>query len=116
MAAATAPWAALAGARHELAAAVRAWGDDTGGELRNIRALLSNLGKILWPEAVGQWKGVSMSALVNPKKVRIPYFKACRIVHPDKNREAPAGQQYIASEVFQALNKAWAVFEEKELK
>lgn len=105
----------LDASRQKLEAEVKAWGYDAAGEVRNIRALLSNLGKILWEEAKPQWKGVSMSALVDAKKVRIPYFKACRIVHPDKNRDTNPDQEYIASEVFQALNKAWATFEEKEL-
>jgi len=105
----------LDGARHRHESEVKSWGYDSAGEVRNIRALLSNLDKILWPAAKGSWKGVGMSALVNPKKVRIPYFKACRIVHPDKNEGAPSDQQYIATEVFQALNKAWDKFEKAEL-
>ena len=105
----------LDGARQRHQAEVKSWGYDGAGEVRNIRALLSNLDKILWPSAKGSWKGVGMSALVDPKKVRIPYFKACRIVHPDKNESAPPDQQYIATEVFQALNKAWEKFEKAEL-
>lgn len=105
----------LDGARKQHQAAIKAWGYDSAGEVRNVRALLSNLDKILWADAKSSWKGVGMSALVDPKKVRIPYFKACRIVHPDKNESAGPNQQYIASEVFQALNKAWEKFEKVEL-
>jgi hypothetical protein len=113
--AASAQASAISEARKRHMADIKAWGYDGAGEVRNVRALLSNLDKILWREAKASWQGVGMSALVNPKKVRIPYFKACRIVHPDKNEGKTVDQQYVASEVFQALNKAWEAFEKSEL-
>ena len=58
---------------------VNAW--QTGKE-SNLRALLSSLDLILWPEA--GWKKVNMSELVVVTRVKIIYMKAIAKVHPDK--------------------------------
>ena len=60
-------------------AKVMAW--QTGKE-SNIRALLSSLDLILWPEA--GWTKVNMAQLVVVNKVKIVYMKAIAKVHPDK--------------------------------
>ena len=52
------------------------------GKESNIRALLSSLDLILWPEA--GWKKVGMAELVMVNKVKIVYMKAIAKVHPDK--------------------------------
>jgi hypothetical protein len=52
------------------------------GKESNIRALLSSLDLILWPEA--GWKKVGMAELVMVNKVKIVYMKAISKVHPDK--------------------------------
>ena len=52
------------------------------GKESNLRALLSSLDLILWPEA--GWKKVSMAELVLVNKVKIVYQKAIAKVHPDK--------------------------------
>jgi hypothetical protein len=52
------------------------------GKESNLRALLSSLDLILWPEA--GWKKVNMAELVVVNKVKIVYQKAIAKVHPDK--------------------------------
>lgn len=52
------------------------------GKESNLRALLSSLDSILWPEA--GWKKVNMAELVIANKVKITYMKAIAKVHPDK--------------------------------
>ena len=52
------------------------------GKESNLRALLSSLDLILWPEA--GWKKVGMAELVVVNKVKIVYQKAIAKVHPDK--------------------------------
>jgi hypothetical protein len=60
-------------------ARVVAW---KGGKADNLRALLSSLELVLWPEA--QWKKIGMAELVLPNKVKIQYMKGIAKVHPDK--------------------------------
>jgi hypothetical protein len=58
---------------------VAAW---KGGKADNLRALLSSLELVLWPEA--EWKKIGMAELVLPNKVKIQYMKGIAKVHPDK--------------------------------
>ena len=58
---------------------VTAW---KGGKADNLRALLSSLELVLWPEA--EWKKIGMAELVLPNKVKIQYMKGIAKVHPDK--------------------------------
>jgi hypothetical protein len=60
-------------------ARVAAW---KGGKADNLRALLSSLDMVLWPEA--EWKKIGMAELVLPNKVKIQYMKGIAKVHPDK--------------------------------
>ena len=53
-----------------------------GGKADNLRALLSSLEIVLWPEA--EWKKIGMAELVLPNKVKIQYMKGIAKVHPDK--------------------------------
>ncbi|KAL9105397.1 MAG: hypothetical protein Q9227_009415, partial [Pyrenula ochraceoflavens] len=55
-----------------------------GGKADNLRALLSSLDKVLWPEA--GWKNISMADLVLPGKVKVQYMKGIAKVHPDKEK------------------------------
>jgi hypothetical protein len=59
------------------------------GKELNIRALLSSLDLILWPEA--GWKKVGMAELVMVNKVKIVYMKAIAKVHPDKVKSLDLG-------------------------
>lgn len=52
------------------------------GKERNLRALLSSLDNILWSGV--QWKSVTMTDLLDPKRCKITYMKAIAKVHPDK--------------------------------
>jgi UBA/TS-N domain len=52
------------------------------GKADNLRALLSSLDTVLWPEA--GWKKIGMAELVLPTKVKILYMKGIAKVHPDK--------------------------------
>merc|ERR1740130_2212828 len=48
---------------------------------KNLRALLASLHEIAPPCS---WKAVGMGELIDPKKVKKWYHKACLAVHPDK--------------------------------
>lgn len=63
-------------------ARIAAW---RNGKQDNLRALLSSLENVLWPEA--QWKKINMSELLLPNKVKIQYMKGISKVHPDKVSE-----------------------------
>ena len=63
---------------------VSAW---QNGKESNLRALLSSLDLILWPEA--GWKKIGMAELVVVNKVKIVYQKAIAKVHPDKVHPLP---------------------------
>ena len=68
-------------------ARVSAW---KGGKADNLRALLSSLDMVLWPEA--QWKKIGMAELVLPAKVKVQYMKGIAKVHPDKVSSDSGGQ------------------------
>jgi hypothetical protein len=53
-----------------------------GGKADNLRALLSSLDTVLWPEA--GWKKIGMAELVLPTKVKVQYMRGIAKVHPDK--------------------------------
>lgn len=52
------------------------------GKEENIRALISSLDSVLWPEL--GWKNVGLGQLITPQQVKIAYMKAVAKVHPDK--------------------------------
>lgn len=80
-----------------------------GSKADNLRALLSSLDLVLWPEA--GWKKISMADLVLPNKVKIQYMKGIAKVHPDKiSIKATTEQKMIAGAVFSTLNEAWDKF------
>ncbi|KAI8884621.1 hypothetical protein K501DRAFT_217284 [Backusella circina FSU 941] len=79
------------------------------GKERNLRALLSSLDSILWPGV--QWKSVTMTDLLEPKRCKITYMKAIAKVHPDKlPSSATVEQRLLASSIFTCLNQAWDLF------
>ncbi|KAF7325906.1 UBA domain-containing protein 7 [Mycena kentingensis (nom. inval.)] len=81
-----------------------------GGKETNIRALLSSLDTILWPELGLQASG--MKDLVTPGQVKIRYVKAIAKLHPDKLNagNTTLEQRMLANGVFGALNEAWNAF------
>ncbi|KAG2195689.1 hypothetical protein INT47_012910 [Mucor saturninus] len=79
------------------------------GKDRNLRSLLGSLQLILWPGV--QWKSVTMSELLEPRKCKITYMKAIAKVHPDKlPANATVEQRMLASGIFTTLNQAWDLF------
>ncbi|KAI9888368.1 MAG: hypothetical protein M1814_000529 [Vezdaea aestivalis] len=83
-----------------------------GGKADNLRALLSSLDTVLWPEAT--WKKIGMAELVLPGKVKIHYMKGIAKVHPDKiPTTATTEQRMISAAVFSVLNEAWDKFKKE---
>ncbi|ERM96466.1 hypothetical protein AMTR_s00001p00256830 [Amborella trichopoda] len=69
--------------RHRIAetldSAIRQW---TYGKEGNLRALLSSLQYVLWPEC--GWQPVPLTDLITAVSVKKVYVKATLFVHPDK--------------------------------
>uniref|UniRef100_A0A0N4ZJC5 Protein kinase domain-containing protein n=1 Tax=Parastrongyloides trichosuri TaxID=131310 RepID=A0A0N4ZJC5_PARTI len=80
----------------------------TSGKERNIRALLASLNNILW-EGASTYKQPSMGDLLDPSQVKKCYYKACLVVHPDKQTGTP--NEDLAKAIFTELNDAWSAFE-----
>ena len=95
-----------------LDAEVRRW---SAGKEGNLRALLSTLHLMLWPEC--NWKVVSLTDLITGPSVKKAYQKAILCVHPDKVQQKGANvqQKYIAEKVFDLLKDAYAKFNSNEL-
>ena len=79
------------------------------GKEGNLRALLSSLEKVLWADS--NWKPVSASDLVVPKKVRMIYMRAVARTHPDKiGSNASTEIKMTSQAVFIAVQDAWDIF------
>mmetsp|Transcript_12979 Transcript_12979/g.41144 ORF Transcript_12979/g.41144 Transcript_12979/m.41144 type:complete len:261 (+) Transcript_12979:174-956(+) len=76
---------------------------------KNIRALLADMDKVMWPEA--NWQPISIADLIQPGKVKKAYYRASRYVHPDKLVGLTCEQRFIGQTVFDALSQAYAEFE-----
>ncbi|TVU20938.1 hypothetical protein EJB05_30544, partial [Eragrostis curvula] len=76
------------------------------GKEGNLRALLSTLQYILWPEC--GWRPISLTDLITAASVKKEYRKATLCIHPDKVQQKGANlqQKYIAEKVFDLL-KVW---------
>lgn len=85
------------------------------GKEGNLRALLSTLQYILWPES--GWQPVSLTDVITAASVKKVYRKATLCVHPDKVQQkgATIQQKYIAEKVFDLLKEAWNKFNSEEL-
>lgn len=86
------------------------------GKEGNLRALLSSLQQVLWPEC--GWKPVSLTDLITYSQVKLVYKKATLCVHPDKvqAKGANSEQKYVAEKVFDLLKEAWNKFSKEELR
>ncbi|XP_030455040.2 auxilin-related protein 2 [Syzygium oleosum] len=86
------------------------------GKEGNMRALLSSLQQVLWPES--GWEPVSLTDLITSTSVKQVYRKATLRVHPDKVQQKGASlhQKYTAEKVFDILKEAWKKFEAEELR
>jgi len=102
--------------RHRFAetldADIKRW---AAGKEGNLRALLSTLQYVLWPEA--GWQPVSLTDIIVGSSVKKVYRKATLCVHPDKVQQkgATIQQKYIAEKVFDLLKEAWNKFNSEEL-
>ncbi|CAH8328666.1 unnamed protein product [Eruca vesicaria subsp. sativa] len=83
-----------------LDAEIKRWG---AGKEGNLRALLSTLQYVLWPEC--GWQPVSLTDLITGASVKKFYRKATLCIHPDKVQQKGANlqQKYIAEKVFDML-------------
>ncbi|KAI8619994.1 hypothetical protein BC830DRAFT_1101159 [Chytriomyces sp. MP71] len=92
--------------KEDVEARIESW---KRGKEANIRALLSSLDTILWPDL--NWNTINLSELITPQQVKVRYMKAVAKVHPDKLKQGTTVEQkLIANEVFAVLNKAWDAF------
>ncbi|KAJ7957058.1 Auxilin-related protein 1 [Quillaja saponaria] len=85
------------------------------GKEGNLRAILSTLQYVLWPEC--GWQPVSLTDLITAASVKKVYRKATLCIHPDKVQQKGANlqQKYIAEKVFDLLKEAWNKFNSEEL-
>lgn len=85
------------------------------GKEGNMRALLSSLQLVLWPEC--GWEPVSLTDLITSGSVKKVYMKAILCVHPDKVQQKGASleQKFAAEKVFDILQEAWKKFGKEEL-
>ncbi|XP_023760052.1 auxilin-related protein 2 isoform X1 [Lactuca sativa] len=85
------------------------------GREGNLRALLSSLQYVLWPEC--GWQAVSLTDLITGANVKKAYRKATLCIHPDKVQQkgATLQQKYVAEKVFDILKEAWNKFNSEEL-
>lgn len=103
--------------RRKLAASlddnIKRW---AAGKEGNLRALLSSLQDVLWPDC--GWRAVSLTDLITSVSVKKVYQKATLCVHPDKVQQKGANlkQKYIAEKVFDILKEAWNKFNAEELR
>lgn len=92
---------------------LKEWAEESNGSKKNIRILLSTLQDVLWSDA--KWEPVSMAKLIDPRRAKISFMKACTIVHPDKQNTMDNTQRYVAKEVFFYLETAFRHLQETEL-
>ncbi|MCO5553876.1 hypothetical protein L7F22_007402 [Adiantum nelumboides] len=95
-----------------LDAEIKRW---AAGKEGNLRALLSTLQYVLWPEC--GWQAVSLTDLITAAAVKKVYRKATLCIHPDKVQQkgATIQQKYISEKVFDLLKEAWNKFNSEEL-
>ncbi|KAH9605480.1 hypothetical protein KSS87_003918 [Heliosperma pusillum] len=81
------------------------------GKEGNLRALLSTLQYVLWPEC--GWQPVSLTDLIVGAQVKKVYRKATLCIHPDKVQQkgATLQQKYVAEKVFDLLKVSNMKFE-----
>ncbi|XP_071717807.1 auxilin-related protein 1-like [Rutidosis leptorrhynchoides] len=87
----------------------------SAGKEGNLRAMLSTLQYVLWPEC--GWQPISLTDLITGANVKKAYRKATLCIHPDKVQQKGANlqQKYVAEKVFDLLKEAWNKFNSEEL-
>ncbi|XP_055832857.1 auxilin-related protein 2-like isoform X2 [Solanum dulcamara] len=78
------------------------------GKEGNLRALLSTMQYVLWPEC--GWQPVSLTDLITGASVKKVYRKATLCIHPDKVQQkgATLQQKYVAEKVFDMLKSFYS--------
>ena len=85
------------------------WSHEDSGKLRDVRALLSTMQKVLWPES--GWDACSLGELMlSEAAVKKCWRKAVILCHPDRHQNSSAEQQYRADRIFGAVNDAFKIF------
>ncbi|VEU43220.1 unnamed protein product [Pseudo-nitzschia multistriata] len=97
--------------RAQLEPKIKAWSEEHGKK-KQLQALLGSLHTILWPGT--KWKPISIGDILQPAKVKKFYFKATLVVHPDKTRDLPAEQRFLAKRIFDALTQAKTIWDESQ--
>ncbi|KAK8936139.1 Auxilin-related protein 2 [Platanthera zijinensis] len=97
----------------ELDNEIKQW---AAGREGNLRALLSTLHDILWPEC--GWQPISLGNLMTSSAVKKAYGKAALCIHPDKVQQKRSNlrQKYVAEKVFYLLTEALNKFSSEEIK
>ena len=91
----------------ELEDLIKKW-SGKNNQRNNIRALLCTIQEVAWQGS--GWATVSLSDLMDPKRIKVNYFKAMTKFHPDKNSGGDYRQRYICERVTNELNAAWDEF------
>jgi hypothetical protein len=94
--------------RKNLEPRIKVWSEEHGKK-KQLRALLASLHTILWPGA--DWKLISIGDVLDDGQVKRQYFKATRVVHPDKTHHLDAEKRFLAKRVFDALSQAKTEFD-----
>lgn len=97
----------------QLSSEFDAWARTPDGQAyKDIKVLISTMHTVAGPES--SWKEVPLSELLGgPAAIKKAYRKAILVVHPDKQKDAPAEQQVRADRIFTALNEAFKISDEK---
>lgn len=91
---------------------LKAWEFEDGHSRRNVRTLIGKLPAVLPAEITNNpkinWKPIPIAKLLTDGQLKRGYFKAIRVVHPDKSsqRGDSIEAQVICDYVFQALDRA----------
>lgn len=94
-------------------ARLKEWAEESSGSRKGVRVLLASMHTVLWPDA--KWEPVPMAKLIEPKRVKLAYMRACTLVHPDKHNHMDGAQRFIATEIFHYVESAYSLFREAEL-
>merc|ERR1712043_10624 len=89
--------------RQKIDPIIKEWSEEHGKK-KQLAALLANLHTVLWPGA--KWTQVNLGELLDASKCRKAFFKASRVVHPDRVIDLPAEQRFLAKRIFDALKQA----------
>lgn len=95
--------------RQSLDPKLKAWSEEHGKK-KQLRALLSSLHTILWDGA--NWKPVSLGDILDDSKCKRCFFKASRVVHPDKTMDLDPEKRFLAKRIFDALSQAKSQFDD----